>query len=215
MTWVSGERYPVVDSLVTQRGRAIRTNVHAPMTMLQTTNTDTQEARPHNTVVSPSAPSDSLKPATNTQETAQVSPLVAVIPSSATIPPPRPSTEAITRAPTVPEDPVPATPDNLSANRPDPQITLTFLLVSGQRRTLSFPEETTVARVKEILWNTWSAESQGEQPPAPSFLRLLHLGKIWTDDVRLVGKWNDFKISARLFCFCAKFEHLGFFPALS
>jgi len=133
---------------------------------------------------SPAAPAV-LTYAINTQEAAQVSPLLATVPSDANVLLFQPSVEAdapVTRS----ENPVPAAPDTPSPNSSDPQITLTFLLVSGQRRTLSFPEETTVARVKEILWNTWSAELQGEQPPAPSFLRLLHLGKIWTDDVRLV-----------------------------
>ena len=36
-----------------------------------------------------------------------------------------------------------------------PQIALTFLLVSGRRRTMSFDPETTVGRVKELVWNAW------------------------------------------------------------
>lgn len=36
-----------------------------------------------------------------------------------------------------------------------PQVSLTFLLVSGRRRTMSFEPETTVGRVKELAWNTW------------------------------------------------------------
>jgi len=36
-----------------------------------------------------------------------------------------------------------------------PQVSLTFLLVSGRRRTMSFEPETTVMRVKELLWNAW------------------------------------------------------------
>jgi len=36
-----------------------------------------------------------------------------------------------------------------------PQTVLTFLLVSGRRRTMSFDPETTVGRVKELVWNTW------------------------------------------------------------
>ncbi|EIN08807.1 hypothetical protein PUNSTDRAFT_120375 [Punctularia strigosozonata HHB-11173 SS5] len=36
-----------------------------------------------------------------------------------------------------------------------PQTLLTFLLVSGRRRTMSFEPETTVGRVKELVWNTW------------------------------------------------------------
>lgn len=41
-----------------------------------------------------------------------------------------------------------------------PQTSLTFLLVSGRRRTMSFDPETTVGRVKELVWNAWpSGES--------------------------------------------------------
>ena len=36
-----------------------------------------------------------------------------------------------------------------------PQVSLTFLLVSGRRRTMSFEPETTVGRVKELVWNAW------------------------------------------------------------
>lgn len=86
---------------------------------------------------------------------------------------------------TLPPEPTHSIP---SSNPVDPQITLTFLLLSGRRRTLMFPENTTVSRVKEIVWSSWPSESQDEQPPTPGFLRLLHLGKIWMDDVRLVGE---------------------------
>jgi hypothetical protein len=36
-----------------------------------------------------------------------------------------------------------------------PQTSLTFLLVSGRRRTMSFEPDTTVGRVKELVWNAW------------------------------------------------------------
>ena len=36
-----------------------------------------------------------------------------------------------------------------------PQVTLTFLLVSGKRRTMSFDPEMTVGRAKELVWNAW------------------------------------------------------------
>jgi hypothetical protein len=36
-----------------------------------------------------------------------------------------------------------------------PQVSLTFLLVSGRRRAMSFDPETTIGRVKELVWNTW------------------------------------------------------------
>ncbi|KAF8651628.1 hypothetical protein AX16_004669 [Volvariella volvacea WC 439] len=36
-----------------------------------------------------------------------------------------------------------------------PQTTLTFLLITGQRKIMSFDPETTVGRVKELVWNAW------------------------------------------------------------
>jgi hypothetical protein len=37
----------------------------------------------------------------------------------------------------------------------DPQASVTFLLVSGKRRTMTFQPELTVGRVKELVWNSW------------------------------------------------------------
>ncbi len=36
-----------------------------------------------------------------------------------------------------------------------PQTLVQFLLVSGRRRSMAFDPETTVGRVKELVWNTW------------------------------------------------------------
>ena len=36
-----------------------------------------------------------------------------------------------------------------------PQTFITFLLVTGRRRTMSFEPENTIGRVKELVWNTW------------------------------------------------------------
>ncbi|KAJ7283207.1 ubiquitin-related domain-containing protein [Mycena rebaudengoi] len=65
-----------------------------------------------------------------------------------------------------------------------PQTTLTFLLVSGRRRTMAFEPETTIGRVKELVWNAWPSDTewQAERPPAPSYLRILYLGKILQDE---------------------------------
>ncbi|KAI0795619.1 hypothetical protein C8Q75DRAFT_746719 [Abortiporus biennis] len=68
-----------------------------------------------------------------------------------------------------------------------PQVSLTFLLVSGRRRTMSFDQEITVGRVKELVWNAWPNEWQDERPPAPSYLRILYLGKILQDDDNLTS----------------------------
>ncbi|KAI0777557.1 ubiquitin-related domain-containing protein [Trametes elegans] len=63
-----------------------------------------------------------------------------------------------------------------------PQVSLTFLLVSGRRRTMSFEPETTIGRVKELVWNAWPNDWQDERPPAPAYLRILYLGKILQDE---------------------------------
>lgn len=36
-----------------------------------------------------------------------------------------------------------------------PQVYLTFLVISGKRRTMCFEPGTTVGRLKELVWNTW------------------------------------------------------------
>lgn len=68
-----------------------------------------------------------------------------------------------------------------------PQVSLCFLLISGKRRVMSFDPETTVGRVKELVWNAWPSDWQDEQPPTPWHLRVLHLGKILQDDDTLKG----------------------------
>ncbi|KAI0714370.1 ubiquitin-related domain-containing protein [Fomitopsis betulina] len=69
-----------------------------------------------------------------------------------------------------------------------PQVALTFLTISGKRRTMSFDPEATIGRVKELVWNAWPNEWQDERPPAPSYLRILYLGKILQDEETL-SKW--------------------------
>lgn len=86
------------------------------------------------------------------------------------------NTEAVAQSPAdgpaVPENVVPQTP----------QVSLTFLLVSGRRRTMSFDPAITIGRVKELVWNAWPADWQDESPQAPSHLRILYLGKILQDE---------------------------------
>jgi hypothetical protein len=50
-----------------------------------------------------------------------------------------------------------------------PQTLVQFLLVSGRRRSMAFDPETTVGRVKELVWNTWP---NGTSRPS---LRHLHM----------------------------------------
>ena len=71
-----------------------------------------------------------------------------ILPTATTTPTPTPDAP-INGAPT--EPPIPQTP----------QVSLTFLLVSGLRKTQSFEPETTVGRVKELVWNAWPARDAG------------------------------------------------------
>ncbi|KAG8980637.1 hypothetical protein FRB90_007581, partial [Tulasnella sp. 427] len=71
--------------------------------------------------------------------------------------------------------PVPATP----------KVSITLLLVSGRRRTVEFEKQTTVGELKEIVWSTWPGDWSDELPPSASFLRILYLGRILTDETIL------------------------------
>lgn len=51
-------------------------------------------------------------------------------------------------------EPLPVQQDQVE-EPPIPQVSLTFLLVSGKRKTMSFDHETTIGRVKELAWNGW------------------------------------------------------------
>lgn len=49
-------------------------------------------------------------------------------------------------------------PQTVSQTVPQmPQTYLTFLLISGRRRTMSFEPESPIGRVKELAWNSWPA----------------------------------------------------------
>ena len=51
---------------------------------------------------------------------------------------------------------------------------------------MTFEPDTTIGRAKELLWSSWPSDvNEGEgtaQPPAPSYLRVLYLGKILLDE---------------------------------
>lgn len=63
-----------------------------------------------------------------------------------------------------------------------PQAYVTFLVISGRRRTMPFDPETTVGRVKELVWNAWPTDWENERPLGPSYMRILYLGKMLQDD---------------------------------
>ncbi|KAF9446024.1 hypothetical protein P691DRAFT_674456 [Macrolepiota fuliginosa MF-IS2] len=84
-----------------------------------------------------------------------------------------------------------------------PQAFLTFLLVSGKRRTMPFEPETTIGRVKELIWNAWPNDWQSERPPAPSYLRVLYLGKMLQDDETLTSALANTLSSFQPLLICA------------
>lgn len=47
-----------------------------------------------------------------------------------------------------------------------PQTLVQFLLVSGRRRSMAFVPETTVGRVKELVWNSWPNGTSANCPPS-------------------------------------------------
>lgn len=79
----------------------------------------------------------------------------------------------------------PSLPTNMA------EIPLTFLLISGRRRTMSFAASITIGRVKELVWNSWSSDWSDERPPAPNYLRILYLGKMLHDEDVLECKFSQ------------------------
>jgi hypothetical protein len=78
-------------------------------------------------------------------------------------------------------------PSQAPAPPQTPKVFLTFLLLSGQRRLMSFEPDTTVGRVKELVWNGWTSNWQGDaRPHAPSYIRMIYQGKILQDDDTLL-----------------------------
>ena len=52
-----------------------------------------------------------------------------------------------------------------------PQTYVTFLQISGRRRTMAFDPETTIRRLKELVWNSWPGGT------VSLFLEGVHLGR--------------------------------------
>ncbi|KAG1867173.1 ubiquitin-related domain-containing protein [Suillus subalutaceus] len=121
-----------------------------------------------------SAPTFGAYPPLPNSNLGQAAPDIAVNNAEAVVPP-------AVDGPTAPENLVPQTP----------QVSLTFLLVSGRRRTMSFDPAITIGRVKELVWNAWPADWQDESPQAPSHLRILYLGKILQDEDNLTREHTN------------------------
>lgn len=124
----------------------------------------------------------------------------------ATLPPSLPADSEPAPAPTSSEDipasaSIPAPPAAApTPSTPPPKTTdvaVTFLLITGSRKTMHFAPTMTFGRVKEAFWSAWSPENSAEKPPAPSFLRVLHMGRILSDDQTLAAaKFPDVATSA-------------------
>ncbi|WVR04774.1 hypothetical protein IAU60_001786 [Kwoniella sp. DSM 27419] len=69
---------------------------------------------------------------------------------------------------------------------PVPKVHIRALIISGQSRVMSYEPELTVGRMKELIWNSWPSDwNDPAQPPSPSYLRILHAGRILQDDSTL------------------------------
>ncbi len=71
-------------------------------------------------------------------------------------------------APLPPEDELEEAETGVVVPPQVPQTLVQFLLVSGRRRSMAFDPETTVGRVKELVWNTWPNGTLYFAPVTPS-----------------------------------------------
>jgi len=99
---------------------------------------------------------------------------------------PSPPREITTAAPSIQDEDGNATPAQEPPRedaRAEPMVSLTILVLSGDRKKFTFHPDTTAGRVKEMIWSTWDANwTKATIPPNPSYLRLLYLGRILQDD---------------------------------
>ena len=85
---------------------------------------------------------------------------VDMLPSSA----PR---EIATAAPSIQDeegDAVPAQEPPREEARAEPMVSLTILVLSGDRKKFTFHPDTTTGRVKEMVWSTWDASKSPTSP---------------------------------------------------
>ncbi|KAG9104510.1 hypothetical protein FRC07_009789 [Ceratobasidium sp. 392] len=136
----------------------------------------------------------------------------------ATLPPSLPADGAPVETEASVPAPVTSVPASTpSAPQPNPtDVAITFLLISGTRQTMHFAPTMTFGRVKEAFWGTWTPENAADKPPAPSFLRVLHMGKILSDDQTLAGSFVPFvELDVPMFTSypAAKFPNVSTNPA--
>ncbi|KAK1921727.1 ubiquitin-related domain-containing protein [Papiliotrema laurentii] len=81
---------------------------------------------------------------------------------------------------------------------PPPMVHVRALIISGDSHVFSFEPETTVGRMKELIWSMWPQEwSAPAQPPSPSFLRVLHAGRVLSDESTLSSNNLPASVSSR------------------
>ena len=103
---------------------------------------------------------------------------VDLLPSS----PPREITTAAPSIQDVEGDATPAQEPLREDVRAEPMVSLTILVLSGDRKKFTFHPDTTAGRVKEMIWSTWDASMSPTSPvcsPGTSYtvIILLRLGK--------------------------------------
>lgn len=138
-------------------------------TLPSTSNSNTELDQAHHQLPAESSalPTSSAQVSSPESEPSNPSPDIAnVNPNNANSPPPPP-----------PQPSIPIPP-------PTPRTSVTFLLISNRRKTMSFDPETSVARVKELLWNAWDSDWQDSdsRPHAPAYIRLIYQGKVLQDE---------------------------------
>ena len=78
-----------------------------------------------------------------------------------------PPREITTAAPSIQDeevDAVPAQEPPREEARAEPVVSLTILVLSGDRKKFTFHPDTTAGRVKEMIWSTWDASKSPTSP---------------------------------------------------
>lgn len=78
-----------------------------------------------------------------------------------------PPREVTTAAPSIQDEEVNVTPAQEPPReeaRAEPIVSLTILVLSGDRKKFTFHPDTTAGRVKEMIWNTWDASMSPTSP---------------------------------------------------
>ena len=86
------------------------------------------------------------------------------------MPPNSPPREITTAAPSIQDEEgniSPAHEPPREEARAEPMVSLTILVLSGDRKKFTFHPDTTAGRVKEMIWSTWDASMSSMSPLLP------------------------------------------------